>query len=137
MSVFCEKHDRASLGQRVNQGQYGEPERDCRIGQAEIGNSEKPQPPISRVSQKPTLPNSMPDIDQHLRALFLVVLLLYLAPAVFRLGISAQGRRCSRAPPVSRSGQLQQLRWWRCCLDTHLLSKQERKTYARCELFLF
>ena len=41
MSVFCEKHDRASIGQRVNQGQYGEPERDCRIGQAEIGNSGK------------------------------------------------------------------------------------------------
>jgi hypothetical protein len=41
----------------------------------------------------PTLPNSMPEIDQVLRALFLVALLLYLTPAVFGLGISAEGRR--------------------------------------------
>jgi hypothetical protein len=35
----------------------------------------------------------MPDIDQLLRALFLVALLLYLIPAVFRLGSSAERRQ--------------------------------------------
>ncbi|MGC2223951.1 MAG: hypothetical protein WA624_17190 [Methylocella sp.] len=35
----------------------------------------------------------MPDIDQLLRALFLVSLLLYLTPAVFRLDSFAEGRR--------------------------------------------
>jgi hypothetical protein len=41
----------------------------------------------------PTLPNSTPEIDQLLGALFLVALLLYLTPSVFRLGISAESRR--------------------------------------------
>jgi hypothetical protein len=41
----------------------------------------------------PTLPNLMPDLDQLLRALFLVALLLYLIPAVFGLGRSAEGRQ--------------------------------------------
>jgi hypothetical protein len=35
----------------------------------------------------------MPEIDQLLSALSLLALLLYLAPAVLRLGISAEGRR--------------------------------------------
>jgi hypothetical protein len=39
------------------------------------------------------LPNSMPDIDQLLTALFLVSLLFYLTPAVFRLDSFAEGRR--------------------------------------------
>jgi hypothetical protein len=39
------------------------------------------------------LPNFMPDIDQILSALFLLALLLYLAPAVFRLDIFAERRR--------------------------------------------
>jgi hypothetical protein len=38
-------------------------------------------------------PNSMPEVDQLLRALFLVSLLLYLTPAVFRLDSFAEGRR--------------------------------------------
>jgi hypothetical protein len=38
----------------------------------------------------PTVSNSMPEIDQLMRALFLLALLLYLVPAVFRLG---EGRR--------------------------------------------
>jgi len=58
-----------------------------------IGNS-----PLERVlkldleetGQMPKLPNSMPDIDQLMRALFLLALLLYLVPTVFRLG---EGRR--------------------------------------------
>ncbi len=37
--------------------------------------------------------NSMPHLDQLLRALFLVALLLYLVPAVFGLGSSEEGRR--------------------------------------------
>jgi hypothetical protein len=41
----------------------------------------------------PTLSNSMPDLDQLMRALFLVALLLYFIPAVFGLGISAERRR--------------------------------------------
>jgi hypothetical protein len=40
-----------------------------------------------------TQPNLMPDLDQLLRALFLVALLLYLIPAVFGLGGSAERRR--------------------------------------------
>jgi ABC-type enterochelin transport system permease subunit len=39
------------------------------------------------------LPKSMPEVDQLLRALFLVSLLLYLTPAVFRLDSFAEGRR--------------------------------------------
>jgi hypothetical protein len=39
------------------------------------------------------LPNLMPGLDQLLAALFLMALLLYLIPAVFRLGSSAEGRR--------------------------------------------
>jgi len=35
----------------------------------------------------------MPELDQLLRALFLVALLLYLIPTVFGLGSSAEGRR--------------------------------------------
>jgi hypothetical protein len=35
----------------------------------------------------------MPDIDQLLRALFLVALLLYLVPAVSRVGSSPEWRR--------------------------------------------
>jgi hypothetical protein len=35
----------------------------------------------------------MPDLDQLMRALFLVALLLYFIPAVFGLGISAERRR--------------------------------------------
>ncbi|MGH6843077.1 MAG: hypothetical protein ACREDV_13515 [Methylocella sp.] len=35
----------------------------------------------------------MPDVDQFLRALFLVSLLLYLAPSVFGLDSFAEGRR--------------------------------------------
>jgi hypothetical protein len=38
------------------------------------------------------LSNSMPDLDQLMRALFLVALLLYLVPAVFGLGSSAERR---------------------------------------------
>ena len=40
-----------------------------------------------------TLPNSMPEINQLLSALFLVALVLYLMPAVLRLGSSAERRR--------------------------------------------
>jgi hypothetical protein len=50
----------------------------------------------TRASQMPTPPNLMPDLDQLLRALFLVALLLYLIPAVFG-GSSAEGRRGQRA----------------------------------------
>jgi hypothetical protein len=39
------------------------------------------------------LPNLMPDLDQLMRALFLVALLLYFIPAVFGMGISTEGRR--------------------------------------------
>jgi hypothetical protein len=47
----------------------------------------------ARASQMPTLPNLMPELDQLLSALFLVALLLYLIPAVFGLGSSAEKRR--------------------------------------------
>jgi len=40
-----------------------------------------------------TLPNSTPEIDQLMSALFLLALLLYLIPAVFGLGGSAERRR--------------------------------------------
>jgi hypothetical protein len=36
----------------------------------------------------PTVLNSMPDIDQLMRALFLLTLLLYLVPTIFKLGES-------------------------------------------------
>jgi hypothetical protein len=39
------------------------------------------------------LPNLMAGLDQLLMALFLMALLLYLIPAAFRLGSSAEGRR--------------------------------------------
>ncbi|MGO9846959.1 MAG: hypothetical protein ACLPKT_10275 [Methylocella sp.] len=39
------------------------------------------------------LPNSMPEINQLLTALFLVAMVLYLMPAVLRLGGSAERRR--------------------------------------------
>jgi hypothetical protein len=57
--------------------------------EADIGG----RSPAERVAARPTLPNSMPDLDQLLRALFLVALLLYLIPAVFGLGRSAEWRR--------------------------------------------
>jgi hypothetical protein len=41
----------------------------------------------------PALPISTPNLDQLLSALFLVALLLYLIPAVFGLGGSAERRR--------------------------------------------
>ena len=44
------------------------------------------------MSQMPTLPELMPELDQLMSALFLVALLLYLI-AVFGLGISAEWRR--------------------------------------------
>jgi hypothetical protein len=47
----------------------------------------------ARASQMPMLPNLMPDLDQLMSALFLVALLLYLIPAVFGVGHSAEGRR--------------------------------------------
>jgi hypothetical protein len=47
----------------------------------------------ARVSQMPTLPNSMPELDQLLSALFLVALLLYFIPAVFGFGRSAEWRQ--------------------------------------------
>jgi hypothetical protein len=37
--------------------------------------------------------HAMTDLDQLMRALFLVALLLYLVPAVFRFGGSAERRR--------------------------------------------
>ena len=40
-----------------------------------------------------TIPNSMPELNQLLSALFLVALVLYLMPAVLRLGSSAERRR--------------------------------------------
>jgi hypothetical protein len=40
-----------------------------------------------------TIPNSMPELNQLLSALFLVALVLYLMPAVLRLGDSAERRR--------------------------------------------
>ena len=40
------------------------------------------------AGQIPMLPNSMPDLDKLMSAMFLVALLLYLVPAVFRLGES-------------------------------------------------
>jgi uncharacterized membrane protein len=39
------------------------------------------------------LSNSLPGIDQFLSGLFLVSLLLYLTPAVFKLDSFAEGRR--------------------------------------------
>lgn len=41
----------------------------------------------------PTVSNSMPDLDQLMRSLFLVALLLYLIPVVFGLGSSPERRR--------------------------------------------
>jgi hypothetical protein len=41
----------------------------------------------------PMLSNSKPDVDQLLSVLFLVSLLLYLTPTVFRLDSFAEGRR--------------------------------------------
>lgn len=41
----------------------------------------------------PTLPHLTSEIDQLLRALLLVALLLYLLPAVFGLGSSGESRR--------------------------------------------
>ena len=42
------------------------------------------------TGQIPMLPNSMPDLDKLMSAMFLVALLLYLVPAVFRVGESRQ-----------------------------------------------
>ncbi|HEY8006465.1 MAG TPA: hypothetical protein VIE66_06635 [Methylocella sp.] len=42
------------------------------------------------AGQTPMLSNSMPDLDKLMSAMFLVALLLYLVPAVFRLGESRQ-----------------------------------------------
>jgi uncharacterized membrane protein len=41
----------------------------------------------------PPLPNFMPNLDQFLSALFLLALVLYLAPAVFRLDLFAERRQ--------------------------------------------
>ncbi|WGJ15759.1 hypothetical protein QEV83_05730 [Methylocapsa sp. D3K7] len=42
------------------------------------------------AGQTPMRSNSMPDLDKLMSAMFLVALLLYLVPAVFRLGESRQ-----------------------------------------------
>lgn len=69
----------------------------------EAGYNSKTRPELCRIhlramtsilqestGQIPMLPNSMPDLDKLMSALFLVALLLYLVPAVFRLGESRQ-----------------------------------------------
>jgi hypothetical protein len=48
---------------------------------------------LSEIAENLRRGDGMPEIDQLLRALFLVALLLYLIPAVFRLGSSAEARR--------------------------------------------
>jgi len=57
------------------------------------GSATIPKRLSSRANQMPTLPNSMPELNQLLSALFLVALVLYLMPAVLRLGSSAERRR--------------------------------------------
>jgi hypothetical protein len=47
------------------------------------------------------LPNSMADLDQLMRALFLLALLLYLVPAAFRLG---ESRRWFQRAAISTLG---------------------------------
>ena len=52
----------------------------------------------------PMLPNLMPELDQLISALFLVALLLYLIPAVFGLGRSAEGRQWFRRGAILTLG---------------------------------
>jgi hypothetical protein len=56
---------------------------------------------LSEIAENLRRGDGMPDIDQLLRALFLVALLLYLIPAVFRLGSSAEGRRWFQHPAIA------------------------------------
>jgi hypothetical protein len=60
-----------------------------------------------------SLPNSMPELNQLLSALFLLSLVLYLAPVVFRLDLFAKPRRWfQRAASLSRRDPYQKVMGW-------------------------